>query len=332
MPSRADTVRRAGTGPDRNLVHLSDREMDLLARAWGPPETNPNTGLPAYGIFDDVLGAIGGVVGAIPVVGQIAGPLFGLAQSLLGGPELQPGVRNQQTGAYDMYAPTGANYKDQSNFWERPGGISDFAGGVLGFLGNMAASREREKQQRRLQNQQNQRYQDFIGPNVDYGFDQPTTETIGLAPSGPVELAGLRPEDRLTETRPLPYAAGGGVPGWRNMNYDPTPRAPLAIWRNMQASQPRSRGNVPEERPIMRARGRTAGPGGGQDDLVPAYLSPDEYVLPADVVSHFGDGSSTEGARQLDDLVAAARKRRTGNDRFPPKASGVLASFARRAA
>ncbi|MFN7640239.1 MAG: hypothetical protein ACK5PR_00655, partial [bacterium] len=53
------------------------------------------------------------------------------------------------------------------------------------------------------------------------------------------------------------------------------------------------------------------GPGGGLDDLIPttiggsraAALSDGEFVIPADVVSMMGDGSSNAGARRLYDLV-----------------------------
>lgn len=62
------------------------------------------------------------------------------------------------------------------------------------------------------------------------------------------------------------------------------------------------------------------GPGGGLDDLIPtsingrraAALSDGEFVIPADVVSMFGDGSSNAGARRLYDLVRQVRETKTG--------------------
>lgn len=42
------------------------------------------------------------------------------------------------------------------------------------------------------------------------------------------------------------------------------------------------------------------GPGGGQDDLVNARLSPDEFVMDATTVSKLGDGSSNAGARRME--------------------------------
>lgn len=80
---------------------------------------------------------------------------------------------------------------------------------------------------------------------------------------------------------------------------------------------------------LDRPQGQVHGPGTGQSDKVPAYLSRDEYVIPADVVSHLGDGSSNAGARVLDDKVAEIRKKRTGNTKFPPQA-GALSLGGRR--
>lgn len=69
--------------------------------------------------------------------------------------------------------------------------------------------------------------------------------------------------------------------------------------------------------------GQVPGGGTGQSDEVPAYLSKDEYVVPADVVSHLGDGSSGAGAKKMDKLVSHVRKKRTGNSKFPPRMGGL---------
>lgn len=43
-----------------------------------------------------------------------------------------------------------------------------------------------------------------------------------------------------------------------------------------------------------------------------ARLSDGEFVIPADVVSHLGNGNSTAGAKRLDDMMAQVRQARTG--------------------
>ena len=63
------------------------------------------------------------------------------------------------------------------------------------------------------------------------------------------------------------------------------------------------------------------GPGDGMSDSIPATiagkqparLANDEFVVPADVVSHLGNGSSDAGAKQLYAMMNRVRKARTGN-------------------
>jgi Ca2+-binding RTX toxin-like protein len=65
------------------------------------------------------------------------------------------------------------------------------------------------------------------------------------------------------------------------------------------------------------------GPGGGLDDLIPtsidgrraAALSDGEFVIPADVVSMMGDGSSDAGAKRFYDLVKQIRQHKTGTEK-----------------
>ena len=68
------------------------------------------------------------------------------------------------------------------------------------------------------------------------------------------------------------------------------------------------------------------GPGGGMDDMLPAahpskkiLLSDGEFVIPADVVSHLGDGSTDAGARQLHAMMDRVRTAKTGTKQQPGK-------------
>jgi len=49
------------------------------------------------------------------------------------------------------------------------------------------------------------------------------------------------------------------------------------------------------------------------DGKQPAALSDGEFVVPADVVSHLGNGNSNAGAKALHDMMANVRQDRTGN-------------------
>jgi hypothetical protein len=62
------------------------------------------------------------------------------------------------------------------------------------------------------------------------------------------------------------------------------------------------------------------GPGDGMSDSIPASiggkrparLATEEFVVPADVVSHLGNGSSDAGAKQLYAMMDRVRQARTG--------------------
>ena len=47
-----------------------------------------------------------------------------------------------------------------------------------------------------------------------------------------------------------------------------------------------------------------------------ARLADGEFVIPADVVSHLGNGSSKAGAKQLHAMMNRIRKARTGNPKL----------------
>jgi hypothetical protein len=63
------------------------------------------------------------------------------------------------------------------------------------------------------------------------------------------------------------------------------------------------------------------GPGDGMSDSIPgvignkqpARLADGEFVVPADVVSHLGNGSTDAGAKRLYSMMDKVRKARTGN-------------------
>jgi len=46
----------------------------------------------------------------------------------------------------------------------------------------------------------------------------------------------------------------------------------------------------------------------------PAALSDGEFVIPADVVSHLGNGNTDAGVKVLEDMMDRVRKARTGRE------------------
>ena len=83
-------------------------------------------------------------------------------------------------------------------------------------------------------------------------------------------------------------------------------------------------GNIPNTQ--QEGDGMVKGAGDGMSDMVPAsmegdqdvLLSDGEFVVPADVVSGIGNGSSDAGANKLEDMMDRVRELRTGGKTQPP--------------
>ena len=68
------------------------------------------------------------------------------------------------------------------------------------------------------------------------------------------------------------------------------------------------------------------GRGDGTSDQIPAMVANNEYVLPADVVSALGNGSSESGASVLDQFIETIRSHKHSNppSELPPESKGPL--------
>lgn len=68
------------------------------------------------------------------------------------------------------------------------------------------------------------------------------------------------------------------------------------------------------------------GPGDGQDDQIPALLSDGEFIIPADVVSALGSGSTDAGSKALYEMIHNVRGsyRKAGVKDIPQKAKSPL--------
>ena len=86
--------------------------------------------------------------------------------------------------------------------------------------------------------------------------------------------------------------------------------------------------------PNAQTEGVIKGQGGGMDDRVngmigaeqPVAVSPGEYIVPADVVSGLGDGSTDGGVQELDGMLDRVRQTRTGTtvQPAPMRTGGAL--------
>tara|TARA_B100000214_G_scaffold373962_2_gene355482 strand:- start:2392 stop:4665 length:2274 start_codon:yes stop_codon:yes gene_type:complete len=79
--------------------------------------------------------------------------------------------------------------------------------------------------------------------------------------------------------------------------------------------------------PNAQTEGMISGQGSGMDDMVqgmigdeqPVAVSPGEFIVPADVVSGLGEGSSDAGAKKLDEMMDRVRMERNGTTKQAPQ-------------
>ena len=172
-------------------------------------------------------------------------------------------------------------------------------------------------------------------PAVQYSIDSmPATVQSAAAPQGIMGqakdfFAGLTPKQQL-------LAGGAGIAGLGMVSdqlrggvhkkkpysgalsqyrFDPGSYRPYNYAAGGQTGGIASLGSYSDGGRMLK------GPGDGMSDNIPASiggkqparLADGEFVVPADVVSHLGNGSTDAGAKQLYSMMNKVRKARTGN-------------------
>jgi hypothetical protein len=128
--------------------------------------------------------------------------------------------------------------------------------------------------------------------------------------------------DAGVRTRGLPDISGYEKTPWANLmpQISLTRLSDFAPTRNMAAGGSTGIGHLGGYSDGGRL---LKGPGDGMSDNIPASiadkqparLADGEFVIPADVVSHLGNGSTDAGAKQLYLMMDKIRKARTGNEK-----------------
>ena len=144
----------------------------------------------------------------------------------------------------------------------------------------------------------------------------------------PLRRPGSSGQRYFTNTQFLPQGsqpAGLGAAGLAALNLSNPARqtrpvapvtTPVPVPTNLISPAPLARGGIVGLRQGKYVNGATS----GMADAVPANiegtqearLSDGEFVVPADVVSHLGNGNSDAGADELYDMMDRVRKARTG--------------------
>lgn len=131
----------------------------------------------------------------------------------------------------------------------------------------------------------------------------------------PEEYNGPLKRFRINEELYRPsFFAEGGITTLASGGYDRMVGEEPMYPQNMAAGGISSLGSYSDGGRMLK------GPGDGMSDSIPASISGkrparlanEEFVVPADVVSHLGNGSSDAGAKQLYAMMDRVRKARTG--------------------
>ena len=120
-------------------------------------------------------------------------------------------------------------------------------------------------------------------------------------PPMPPQAQGMPP---MPQRPPMPPQAQGMPPQAQGMPQRP-PMPP-----QMQMPRPPM---PPQAQGIQQAGRYLNGPSDGMADKVDIEAADGEFVVPADVVGHLGNGNSDAGATQLYDMMERIRRARTGN-------------------
>jgi hypothetical protein len=128
--------------------------------------------------------------------------------------------------------------------------------------------------------------------------------------SGPLSRFKYNPD----AYRPSFFAAEGGIADLAGGGYDRIVGDAPSYSTNMASGGISNLGSYSDGGRMLR------GPGDGMSDSIPASISgkrparlaDGEFVVPADVVSHLGNGSTDAGAKQLYAMMDKVRKARTG--------------------
>ena len=294
----ADQIAEHGRYGDSELVHMNPEEIAVLEQLLGPMTVNPETGQPEAFSWKKLLAGIG-AVGALFAAPFTAGgslaalaPLMGAAGAGLITSSFAPGEKKQ-----DGKLSEAAEYLKKKNEADAKNNA-----GVPIIAAN-------------------------LNQNVG-GYDPLGREKNYFSYGAPVQ-----PEPMSGGIRSL-MAQGYGGGGQLEPEELKGQRIIEMAMRALQGQSEDPHADLnqfvatygPEALQSLAHGGKVEGPGGGMDDMVTAdlngqkvLLSPDEFVVPADVVSGLGDGSSEAGARKLHAMMARVRAERTGKTTQPKK-------------
>lgn len=214
--------------------------------------------------------------------------------------------------------------------WEKAGYTTAGALGLAALNappGQLPTNDEEESMLKRIS--PNFRAQQPVQPNPYYRAQYPTYAgggIVALANGGPVERMsmtnmgqGMYPQGMIDRSF---YSTPSQLPsGMKTVSgYDQTLNPMFGTQQSM------ARGGIADLGGYSDGGRMLKGPGDGMSDSIPgviggkqpARLADGEFVVPADVVSHLGNGSTDAGAKKLYAMMDKVRQARTGKKKQAP--------------
>lgn len=172
--------------------------------------------------------------------------------------------------------------------------------------------------------------QHYTGPLTKFHYDPSTYKPDVVTPPNPPYQPSYAGYAGYAEggiaSLDKNFAAGGMYPMSQidHTQYATSPQTPMSMQATMAGYDPQTNPLTGEETTHMASGGIAGllkGQGDGMSDSIhatiadrqPARLADGEFVIPADVVSHLGNGSTDAGAKQLYNMMDKVRKARTGS-------------------
>lgn len=193
--------------------------------------------------------------------------------------------------------------------------------GILGSMGQQGIDVPKEPSGEELRRRYPEQFPDarrVVAPPSNYrpGIDPEFDYFEPMAAGGGVE--GYYAKGGIADANPKSSIRANVEAEAKMALLDHHPKAKQALRRYADMFGEDALRSLTEQMSSM--GGRIRGAGGGLDDLIPGTiegrkevrLADGEFVVPADVVSHLGDGSSDHGVRKLTEMMDRIRKEKTG--------------------
>ena len=334
ISSIAKQVANKGRGGDSTLLHIQPQELAGIAALLGDNLTiNPETGLPEAFSWKKLLGAIGLGAAAVGVTALTGGLGSGLGVKALSAglpkllltkaaiPALIAGASGQAVGAA-MPDPKKQNQQQLSDARKYMEDINKREYARQRFMSDAYAPVATQQQQPQAPVEPGG-IASTLGMNP---FAAPGA--VNMAEGGKLEPEEQKAQQIVQDAMDAIRGEGEDPEGALNTYLAYYGKEALQDLYKRMSGEGEEEDSAEGEEEYAPPEGMIKGPGNGMDDMATArmahggqkvLLSNDEFIIPADVVSGLGDGSSEAGARKLYAMMDRVRKDRTGTTKQPGK-------------